>query len=345
MSKPEACWGRVRTTVHHHPFRPSACFDPDAQRHQRRFKMLPPTGFAGLPSELFSAILDEVDPEDLQSVTLALIKSIPNAPISSHHLFRHTRLTRPNQPWLLYQRLGLNRTQTYRRTDQFADPLWIKSFKWLGWAVDADVLNNLLEFLPTIQDLHINVGTTFAPEHLEDLFRNPRHQLQRLSVRFRPYFRQATYYQFLAGAYFDSFLDALSSWPEIPSLTTILIIQDPLPLFDPAEDAPAHALRPSMSFAQPIVFFSLDPITTLAKSPIALHVKHLRFRVPLRTIWNKICEPNAFPSVEILDLSTSPVHPEQAAIALLNGFPRLRHLIVDGKRVENVGSSYGNGRG
>ncbi|KIO24614.1 hypothetical protein M407DRAFT_212400, partial [Tulasnella calospora MUT 4182] len=89
---------------------------------------------------------------------------------------------------------------------------------------------------------------------------------------------------------------------------------------------------------QPIVFFSLDPITTLAKSPIALHVKHLRFRVPLRTIWNKICEPNAFPSVEILDLSTSPVHPEQAAIALLNGFPRLRHLIVDGSGFGGSGS-------
>ncbi|KAG8920249.1 hypothetical protein FRC01_000855 [Tulasnella sp. 417] len=93
-----------------------------------------------------------------------------------------------------------------------------------------------------------------------------------------------------------------------------------------------------MSFAQPIVFFSLDPITNLAKSPIALHVKHLRFRIPLRTIWNKISEPNAFPSVEILDLSTSPVHPEQAAVAVVNGFPRLRHLIVDTSGLGGSGS-------
>ncbi|KAG8950483.1 hypothetical protein FRC04_007498 [Tulasnella sp. 424] len=115
------------------------------------------------------------------------------------------------------------------------------------------------------------------------------------------------------------------------------IVQDPLPVFNLAEDAPAHALRPSMSFAQPIVFFSLDPITNLAKSPVARYVKHLRFRIPLRTVWNKICERNAFPSVEILDLSTSPVHREQAAAAILNGFPRLRHLLVDASGFGGLG--------
>lgn len=147
---------------------------------------LPLACFADLPSELFSGVLDEVDPEDLQSTTLALTKAIPNAPISLHHLFRHIRLTRQNQPWLLHQRVRLNQGQENGRTSRFVDPLWVRSFRWLGWTVDADVLINLLDILSGIQDLHINVGTTFAPEHLEDMFRNPRPDLQRLSLRFRP---------------------------------------------------------------------------------------------------------------------------------------------------------------
>lgn len=45
----------------------------------------------------------------------------------------------------------------------------------------------------------LNVGTNFAPEHLEEMFEEPRLDLNRMEVRFRPYVEQATYYQFLKG--------------------------------------------------------------------------------------------------------------------------------------------------
>lgn len=45
----------------------------------------------------------------------------------------------------------------------------------------------------------LNVGTNFAPEHLEEMFENPRLDIERMEMRFRPYVEQATYYQFLKG--------------------------------------------------------------------------------------------------------------------------------------------------
>ena len=47
----------------------------------------------------------------------------------------------------------------------------------------------------------LNVGTNFAPEHLEEMFENERRDLRRLEIRFRPYVEQASYYQFLKGQY------------------------------------------------------------------------------------------------------------------------------------------------
>lgn len=46
----------------------------------------------------------------------------------------------------------------------------------------------------------LNVGTNFAPEHLEEMFESERLDLRRLEIRFRPYVEQASYYQFLKGA-------------------------------------------------------------------------------------------------------------------------------------------------
>jgi hypothetical protein len=45
----------------------------------------------------------------------------------------------------------------------------------------------------------LNVGTNFAPEHLEEMFEEPRLGIRRMEMRFRPYVEQATYYQFLKG--------------------------------------------------------------------------------------------------------------------------------------------------
>ena len=47
--------------------------------------------------------------------------------------------------------------------------------------------------------MRLNLGTNFAPEHLEEMFDDPRLGLERLEMRFRPYVEQASYYQFLKG--------------------------------------------------------------------------------------------------------------------------------------------------
>jgi hypothetical protein len=47
--------------------------------------------------------------------------------------------------------------------------------------------------------MRLNLGTNFAPEHLEEMFEDPRLGMERLEMRFRPYVEQASYYQFLKG--------------------------------------------------------------------------------------------------------------------------------------------------
>lgn len=53
--------------------------------------------------------------------------------------------------------------------------------------------------LDNINTLMLNIGTNFAPEHLQEMFEGPRMRLERMELRFRPYVEQASYYQFLAG--------------------------------------------------------------------------------------------------------------------------------------------------
>lgn len=53
--------------------------------------------------------------------------------------------------------------------------------------------------LPDVRTLMLNVGTNFAPEHLEEMFSDPRTDIERMEMRFRPYVEQASYYQFLKG--------------------------------------------------------------------------------------------------------------------------------------------------
>lgn len=53
--------------------------------------------------------------------------------------------------------------------------------------------------MPYLNTLLVNVGTNFAPEHLQEMFERPRPQMERMEMRFRPYVEQASYYQFLKG--------------------------------------------------------------------------------------------------------------------------------------------------
>ena len=129
-------------------------------------------------------------------------------------------------------------------------------------------------------------------------------------------------------------LEHLSRWPSASHFKQLSIVQDPIPTrlsrtpINAPLTSPNSAPGPSTSFAQPIVFFSINPISTLARSMAVQHIEHLRFRVPSRPIAGKFCVPGAFPSVTFLDLSTSIVN-EDHVKAILGHFPRLRHLVVD----------------
>lgn len=98
--------------------------------------------------------------------------------------------------------------------------------------------------------------------------------------------------------------------------------QDPLPdsMFDPAT-----------SFAQPIVFFSLEIFRPFSRSPLARSITHLRIRVPSRPVVAQLLEVGAFPAVRVLDIGTSALgNPERVLPALLARHVRLEHLLLDG---------------
>ncbi len=97
------------------------------------------------------------------------------------------------------------------------------------------------------------------------------------------------------------------------------MIQDPL---DPA-------LAPT-NFAQPLVFFRLDPLATLAVSPLCYDLKHFRLRVPSRQVCRHLYAlPKSFPHLEFLDMSTSNVSPRDLE-GLLGHLSGLRVLVLDG---------------
>lgn len=138
--------------------------------------------------------------------------------------------------------------------------------------------------------------------------------------------KTASYYQFLKGSYFDSTLDLISTWPSNSSLSRFSIIVDPLPQRQKGADA---------TFAQPIVFFSLTPLTRISISPATRNVTHVRLRVPsrhlVRFIASRPRSRNPFPNATLLDLSTSWIRSFDELELLLNfvGGGDLQHLILD----------------
>lgn len=130
----------------------------------------------------------------------------------------------------------------------------------------------------------LNLGTNFAPDHLEEMFEDPRMGIERIEMRFRPYVEQASYYQFLAGessessplipgSYFDTSLETMSRrWPEIPSFTHLSIVQDlpprmTVPSTRVSSVAPSHA---------PTILGSVDTsaVNSLASSVADLALEH-----------------------------------------------------------------------
>ncbi|KAI0639832.1 hypothetical protein C8Q77DRAFT_1045644 [Trametes polyzona] len=261
-----------------------------------------------LPGELLYAIVSHFDQENFKQSLVALSNAIPKSPVPTFLLFEKIHLKHGDQVFQLYRRL--------RHAPQDAER--VREFSFESWTVDADIFVNLMALMPALTSLSMYIGPNFAPEHLEEIFQKPRETLRFLSMRFRPYVQRATYYQFLKGAYFDSTLFALSSWPQ-PTLPVLSIVQDPL---DPA-------IAPT-NFAQPLVFFRLDPLSTLATSPLSDNLKHFRLRVPGRQVARHLHTAlHSFPALEFLDLSTSNVGSQDVA-GLLGRLRDLQVLVLDG---------------
>lgn len=102
---------------------------------------------------------------------------------------------------------------------------------------------------------------------------------------------------------------------------------------------------PTKAHAQPIVFFKLSCLSTLATSPVAAHVKNVRLRIPNRSILTAISTsstsstvipathsatlPKLFPALQVLDISTTYVSVDAAFQGLLKRHPGLEHLVAD----------------
>ncbi|KAJ7204453.1 hypothetical protein GGX14DRAFT_460461 [Mycena pura] len=268
-----------------------------------------------LPIELYETIIEQIAPDDplRQSTILSLTRALPYIPALQTYLFRGIILSRAEQAIQLTLRL--------LKTDGDEVSLCVQEFCWHNeWTVDAEVVVNLLRKLPGLRSLSLCIGTNFAPEHLEAIFKTPRPDLRYLSLRFRPYVQKATYQRFLSGSYFDSTLACLAEWP--PSdLPTLSVVQEAM--------EPAQA--PHISFAQPIVFFRLDKhLADLAHSSYLFSLTSLRLRIPSRPVAGALASlPLSLPSVELLDLSTCNVFGAELTDTLLARLTRLKHVILD----------------
>ncbi|THH04429.1 hypothetical protein EW146_g10179, partial [Bondarzewia mesenterica] len=249
-----------------------------------------PRSLANLPPELYTAILDFIPSIELQYATLSLRRALPFSPVPEYHMFYHVRLTNAKNVVLFLKRI---------RGAKDCVSL-TKKFSMEAWEVDADVVINVIRMLPNLIWLSLFVGCNFAPEHMEELFEKPMISLKFLSLRFRPYVKKVTYYQFLKGAYFDSTVQALAKWPA-NDLASLSIIQDPLD--------PTYAR--TLNFAQP------------------LRLNNYRLRIPSRQVGPFIHgQPGALPGVDFLDLSTCNIS-ERDVEAILGRFDGLKHLVLD----------------
>lgn len=141
------------------------------------------------------------------------------------------------------------------------------------------------------------------------------------------------------GVYFDSLLLAIAKWPpqEMPAIS---IVQDPQILtVDVARK----------SFAQPLVFFRIDPyLSIMIHSPSLAHsMRALRLRIPSRPVARALCvcpgpgtyypadSYPAMPNLEFLDVSTCGMIEAELDMILAH-FRNLKHLIIDGCTVPRV---------
>ncbi|KAG9080474.1 hypothetical protein FRC06_006533, partial [Ceratobasidium sp. 370] len=278
---------------------------------------LPMLTLSDLPSDIYTTILSHVPPPDRQQAVLNLSRALPRSPVPTHQIFEHIIIHTPRAVLDLYHIFRKRRDQEQQSTGR------VRSLCVRTWAPDADLVANLLALLPNVPAVQLCVGTTYGPEHLQEIFVKPQLELRSLQLRFRPYVKHATYLPFLKGAYFDSTIVELTKWPatEQNHLESLAITQDSI------------SYKAHIQFAQPLAFFSFKVLTDLATSPIGQHISALRISVPAKPVASYLCsEPNSFPRLTFLDISTTSLPPpttERAIEKLLSQLIRLRHIVID----------------
>jgi hypothetical protein len=143
---------------------------------------------AALPGELYTAIIQQLEPSLWTSVVLALSRVLPFAPIPMQLLFHSIQIGHPRQAVALYLRLCKTQNVRHKHVGT-PDPCasWVKEFSVATWLADADVIINIIRLLSSLCSLKVRIGpNNFSPEHLEQLFQEPIGMLTHLSLRFKP---------------------------------------------------------------------------------------------------------------------------------------------------------------
>ncbi|KAJ1302617.1 hypothetical protein OPQ81_002934 [Rhizoctonia solani] len=275
---------------------------------------------SGLPSDVYAVILSHVPPPERQRAVLNLSRALPRSSVPTNQIFNHI---------IVYTSAAvIHLCNHFRQRKDYQTHVYnpselVKSISVRAWFVEADLVVDLLALLPSVPIIHMSIGTTYAPEHLRDIFASPRPALRTLQLRFKPYVEKATYMPFLKGAYFDSTIIQLANWPMTKGnyLRNLSITQDTI------------SYNAHIKFAQPLAFFSFKPLSDLAVSPIGQLIQSLRISVPAKPVINYIgSTSNSFPQLIFLDISTTTLpslRPKRAIGTLLSRLARLRHVIID----------------
>ncbi|EFP82590.1 uncharacterized protein PGTG_08786 [Puccinia graminis f. sp. tritici CRL 75-36-700-3] len=303
-----------------------------------------------LPTEILELILQQIPNSALETTTKNLRKTLPNNDSNDllllQHQFKHLTIT--NQEEL---------SQLIRAADDPDHQPLIKNFTQsissLAWRYrDNNLLVNLINQIAKASDslriLRLRIGPLFAPEQLDELFLSNLPTLQFIDLRFNQNLSRRSYEPFLKGAYFDSSIDLISKWPETRTFRSLSFVQDPPPQREEG------AYSNNRGIAQPIILFRFWCLTKLSTSAIGQHLRHLRVRIPGRNVATSFLDnPEAsasdesirvgrqtcklprppFPSLKLLDLSTTILLPSSISVtlvgALLRRLPSLTHLLLD----------------
>lgn len=132
-----------------------------------------------LPSEIYVEVLSHLRARELKNTTLALSRALPRAPIPIHLIYKDLILSTAREVALFSDKI--------RKTPQSSLPRsWIHHIQICPWSCSPDSQVILVTELPDLTSLRLNIGSTFVPEHVQDILRTPRPTLNLLSLRFRP---------------------------------------------------------------------------------------------------------------------------------------------------------------